>query len=119
LTHDLKLGQSFRAHFGVLLESNLGKHDGGTVHSETSGRMVLPENLATYPSRKPANLSLIHVSQCMQILVQEGIVNIRLQMPSVSGQMCNLLQQYPVHHDEIRAHLVKRPNILWKVCQAQ
>src|SRR6266702_7325461 len=55
----------------------------------------------------------------MQILMQQRIVHVGVEVSPVLRQVRNLLQQDPVHHDEVRTHLVKRPNIFWKIRQAK
>src|SRR6266581_1248273 len=55
----------------------------------------------------------------MQILMQQRIVHVSVEVSPVLRQVRNLLQQDPVHHDEVRSHLMKRPNIFRKIRQAK
>src|SRR5713101_7493734 len=81
--------------------------------------MVLSENLAANSTSETTNLALIHITQRMQILVQQRIIHIGVELSPFLRQVRNLLEQDPVHHDEVRTHLMKRPNIFRKIRQAK
>ncbi len=79
--------------------------------------MIGSQDLAADPPGQPSDLSLVNIAKGVKILVQKGVEDVGVEVTSVLGQVCDLVQETSVHYDEVRTHLVERTDVVRQVCE--
>lgn len=117
-SYDLKPGQFPRSRFSMMLEGYLREHYSRTVNGQSGSRMIRSKNSGADLSCKASHISFVGVAEGVKIFMEECVEHIGVDVASVLRQTCYLVQEATVHHDEVRPHLMKRANVVWKVREA-
>ena len=79
--------------------------------------MIGSENLSSNLPGQSSHLALVHVAESMEILVEESVEDVRVEIASILGQPCDLVEKAAVHHNKVGSHLMEGPDIVRQISE--